>query len=137
MKCRINVSCKKFSQKKTHTLLHIYTTNQTSMEVINNNVPDIYVYNSTQCHSCMQNYNVLLSTAFINVKSSTGNVVQCRAFIDNASQFFFSKNCVEWLNLSFHSKNHRLLEINGIYAETFLISLNLFYQHILKIITIL
>lgn len=53
---------------------------------MNNNVNEISISNVAQCLSYMQNYNVLLFMALINLKSSTGNVIQCRVLIKNASQ---------------------------------------------------
>lgn len=50
-------------------------------------------------HTFIQNYNILLSAGLFNVKSSTGNIIQCRVLIDTASQnSLISKNCVKCLN---------------------------------------
>lgn len=83
-------------------------------------MPDSSVSNSAQCQSSIQNYNVLLSsTTLINVWSNTGSRIQCRALFDKTSQnSLIKKNCVERLNLSLYCITHRLVEMNGISAET-------------------
>lgn len=103
-----------------HTLLHVYTS-QTNTDFVNSNVPETSVSNSVQCHSPIQNYNVLLSTALNNIKSNTCNVIQCRTLIGNASQqSLISKNYIARLNWPVCSTNPMLVGKKGIFAKTYL-----------------
>ena len=89
------------------------------------------VSHSVQCQSVEQNYNILLSTAQIKVKSPSGKIIKCKAFIDNAPlNSLISREYVEKLNLLLLSTSHRLIGINWFSAETCLNSTKLqFSRH--------
>ena len=77
------------------------------------------VSNSSECTKGKENYNVLLATEIINVKSPNRQVMRCKELIDNASQnILISKICVNFLNLPFTSTTHQLQGINGLSEET-------------------
>lgn len=120
--CRISVKCKACSLPH-HSSLHIFTPN--SANQVSENSKES-VSHSVQSANENENFNVLLSTALIDVRSPTGKIIRCRALIDNASQnSLISKKCATVLQLQLSGTSHRLVGINGISAETCLYSTTL------------
>ncbi|GFV93596.1 DUF1758 domain-containing protein [Trichonephila clavipes] len=116
--CRIGFSCKNCSERH-HTLLHIYSVSPSADTQANSIV--------TVSNNCTQSAegHVLLSTALINVKSTHGEQITCRALIDNASQnSLISKQCADRLKLPLKHTNHKLVGVNETFAETSLYSTN-------------
>ncbi|XP_054713437.1 uncharacterized protein LOC129222899 [Uloborus diversus] len=106
--CKLSYTCKCCALRH-HTLLHRYTVAPEpvhSVSAVSNNAGQ-----NSMC--------VLLSTALVNVKGSSGEVIQCKLLIDNASQnSLITRKCAERLQLNFQNTSHQLIGINGLMAET-------------------
>jgi len=114
--CQINRGCK-VCHKRHHALLHIFAIDDSA----NNNCNQTEVVNvsSLQSSFCDLSSSVLLSTVAVKIKTSSGDLIDCTALIDNASQFsLITEQLVNKLNLPVENSIHRLTGMNGLDAET-------------------
>ena len=120
--CRSS-NCKKCG-KRHNTLLHIESKpvkesstagNSVSARLVNNNntIPAQASYCSFKNKQISQ---VMLSTAIVSVRDSSGNIHKCRALIDNGSQsHFVTERLVQKLKLR---KDRHCVPIHGINNST-------------------
>lgn len=94
--------------------MQLYVINQTKRGVVKNIAPKISVSNSTQCHSYLRNYDFLLSTALVNINSSTVIVIMCQCF----SKFLNHKKLRTNFKFAVSKTNYRFVGTIGISAET-------------------
>ncbi|CAL1272539.1 unnamed protein product [Larinioides sclopetarius] len=124
--CQINMGCK-VCHKRHHTLLHIFVIDDSANN--NCNQTEVVSVNSLQSSFYEQSSSVLLSTAAVKIKTSSGDLIDCTALIDNASQLsLITEQLVNKLNLPVENSIHRLTGINGLAAETSLHNCKIEFQ---------
>ncbi|XP_071039853.1 uncharacterized protein [Parasteatoda tepidariorum] len=134
-KCRFTNTCKA-CHRKHHTSLHRFYSNSEEPNVSNTvcysnsnldnanseNVPTVRenIQLSTTClNSNSVDSNTLLSTTLLKVKNVEGNLITCRALIDNGSQkCLISKRCATLLELTETVSNKSISAINNTMIET-------------------
>ncbi|XP_042900936.1 uncharacterized protein [Parasteatoda tepidariorum] len=134
-KCRFTNTCKA-CHRKHHTLLHRFYSKSEEPNVSNTvcysnsnldnanseNVPTVRenIQLSTTClNSNSVDGNTLLTIALIKVKNVEGNLITCRALINNGSQkCLISKRCAALLQLTETVSNKTISAINNTMIET-------------------